>query len=232
MRDSPAAPRRPLVTTNFAMSVDGKVTFARPGPFALSSREDRRRMARRRAETDAVLWGAGSVLVDQPVARVLQRELAAGRAERGQARHPLNVLVTARARVSLGNRYFRDPDVPRLVALSDAADPVLVAAYRTRAEVLVQPGGIDLPALLAHLFEARGVRRLLCEGGPALVWSLFEADVVDELLVTLVPFVVGGRDALTMVEGTGFTPERVRRLTLVSSEPVGDELFLTYRVRR
>jgi riboflavin biosynthesis pyrimidine reductase len=64
------------------------------------------------------------------------------------------------------------------------------------------------------------------------VWSLFEADLVDEVLVTLVPFVVGGRDALTMVEGPGFTPERVKRLTLISSEPVGDEVFLTYRVRR
>ncbi len=220
------------MTTNFAMSVDGKVTFARPGPFALSSREDRRRMARHRAEADAVLWGAGSVLVDQPVARVRQPEVAARRAERGQARHPLNVLVTARARVPLDNRYFRDPDVSRLVAVTDAADPAIVAAYRTRADVLVQPGGIDLAALLAHLFEARGVRRLLCEGGPSLAWSLFEADLVDEVLVTLVPFVVGGRDALTMVEGPGFTPERVKRLTLVSSERVGDEVFLAYRVRR
>jgi riboflavin-specific deaminase-like protein len=189
-------------------------------------------MARHRAEADAVLWGAGSVLVDQPVARARQPEVAARRAERGQARHPLNVLVTARARVPLDNRYFRDPDVPRVVAVTDAADPAIVAAYRTRADVLVQPGGIDLAALLAHLFEARGVRRLLCEGGPSLVWSLFEADLVDEVLVTLVPFVVGGRDALTMVEGPGFTPERVKRLTLISSEPVGDEVFLTYRVRR
>lgn len=226
------ARRRPFVTTNFAMSVDGKVTFARPGPFGLSSREDRRRMARHRAAADAVLWGAGSVLVDQPAARVRRPELAARRAERGQARHPLNVLVTARARVPLDNRYFRDPDLPRLVVVGDGAAPAAIAAYRTRAEVLVQPGRIDLPALLAHLFEARGVRRLLCEGGPALAWSLFEADLVDEVLVTVVPFIVGGRDALTMAEGAGFSPERARRLELVASEAVGDELFLAYRVRR
>ncbi len=227
-----SVPARPYVTTNFAMSVDGKVTFAGPGPFGLSSREDKRRMARMRAEADAVLWGAGSVLVDQPVARVRQPELKAARAARGQAPQPLNVLVTARASVPLDNRYFADPEVPRLVAVSDAADARTVAAYRTRAEVLVQAGGVDLPALLAYLFEARGVRRLLCEGGPSLLWTLFDADLVDELRVTLVPAVVGGREALSMVEGVGFTREQVKRLELVAVEPVEGELFLTYRVRR
>jgi riboflavin-specific deaminase-like protein len=222
---------RPHVTTNFAMSVDGKVTFARPGPFALSSREDKRRMARHRAEADAVLWGAGSVLVDQPFARVRQPELAAGRQSRAQARHPLNVLVTASARVPVDNRYFADPEVPRLVVVSERADPGMVAAYRARAEVLVQPHGIDLRALLADL-RGRGVRRLLCEGGPGLLWSLLEADLVDEMHVTLVPAIVGGEAAKTMVEGRGFDREAVRRLEVAAVERVGDELFLTYRVRR
>ncbi|HWP35615.1 MAG TPA: dihydrofolate reductase family protein [Thermodesulfobacteriota bacterium] len=227
----PAAACRPFVTTNFAMSVDGKVTLARPGPFNLSSAEDKRRMARLRAEADAVLWGAGSVLVDEPQARV-PPEQAAARAARGQPPQPLHVLVTARGRVPLVNRFFRDPDLPRLVAVSDAADPATVAAYRSRAEVLVQPGGIDLAALLAHLHDARGVRRLLCEGGPSLLWSLLAADLVDELHVTLVPVLVGGREALTMVEGAGFGRETVRRLDLVACEAVAGELFLTYRVRR
>jgi 2,5-diamino-6-(ribosylamino)-4(3H)-pyrimidinone 5'-phosphate reductase len=223
---------RPFVTTNFAASVDGKVTFAEPGPFALSSHEDKRRMARHRAEADALLWGAGSVLVDEPVARVRRPELAEARRGRGQPPHPLNVLVTASARVPVDNRYFADPDVPRLVAVSDRADPAAVDAYRARAEVLVQPVGIDLPALLAHLHDARGVRRLLCEGGPTLAWSLFEAGLVDEVLLTLVPAVVGGQGAKTMVEGPGFARGAQRRLDLARVERVGDELFLTYRVRR
>ena len=227
-----APPARPYVTTNFAMSADGKVTFALPGPFALSSREDKRRMARHRAEADAVLWGSGSVLVDEPVARVRRPELRAARRARGQAPHPLNVLVTATARVPLTNRYFRDPDVPRLVAVTDAADPAAVEGYRARAEVLVHRGAVDLEALLGHLHDARGVRRVLCEGGPTLLWSLFEADLVDEVLVTLVPAVVGGRSAKGMVEGPGFGPETARRLELVGDEQVGDELFLAYRVRR
>jgi riboflavin-specific deaminase-like protein len=210
--------RRPYVTTNFAMSVDGKVTLARAGAFALSSREDKRRMARLRAEADAVLWGAGS-------------ELAAARQARAQARHPLNVLVTGSARVPVDNRYFADPEVPRLVVVSDRAEAGTVAAYRARAEVLVQPGGIDLPALLGDL-HGRGVRRLLCEGGPGLLWSLLEADLVDEMHVTLVPVIVGGESAKTMVEGRGFDREGVRRLEVAAVERVGDELFLTYRERR
>lgn len=232
MQERRPPPDRPWVATNFAMSVDGKVTFAQPGPFALSSAEDKRRMARHRASADAVLWGAGSVLVDEPIARVRRPEWAAERRRRAQAPHPLNVLVTATARIPLENRYFADPELPRLVVTTDAADPAALDQYRTRADLLVQRGGIDLAALLAHLRGTRGVRHLLCEGGPTLVWSLFEADLVDEVFVTVVPAIVGGEAARTMVEGAGFLPDRVRRLSLVSAEPAGDELFLTYRVMR
>ena len=232
MRDRPVPESRPWVTTNFAMSVDGKVTFAEPGPFELSSGEDKRRMAAHRAWADAVLWGAGTALADEPFARVRRPEWIEARRRRGQPPHPLNVLLTASARVPLANRFFAEPDLPRLVVVTDAADPAAVAAYRTRADVLVQPGRIDLAALLAHLRAARGVRRLLCEGGPTLMWSLFEADLVDEVLVTLVPAVVGGEQARTMVEGPGFLRDGVRRLELVEVERAGDEVFLAYRVVR
>lgn len=217
---------------NFAASVDGKVTFARPGPFELSSREDKRRMARYRAVADAVLWGAGSVLVDQPTARVRRPEWAEARRRRGQAPQPLNVLVTATARVPVTNRFFAEPGLPRLAVVTDAADPAAVAAYRGLAEVLVQAGRVDLPALLGHLREVRGVRHLLCEGGPSLAWSLVEADLVDEVHLTLVPALVGGERAMTMIEGPGLGQDAVRRLDLVEVERAGDELFLTYRIRR
>lgn len=232
MRDRPVPATRPWVTTNFAMSVDGKVTFAEPGPFGLSSLEDKRRMAVHRAEADAVLWGAGTVLADEPFARVRRPEWSEARRRRGQSPHPLNVLVTASARVPLANRFFAEPDLPRLVVATDAADAAALAAYRSRADVLVQPGRIDLPALLAHLRAVRGVRDLLCEGGPTLLWSLFEADLVDEVLVTLVPVVVGGERARTMVEGAGFLPGATRRLEVLEVERVGDEIFLAYRVAR
>lgn len=232
MRERALPPGRPWVTTNAAMSVDGKVTFAREVPFALSSPEDKRRMSRHRADADAVLWGAESVLVDQPFARVRRPEWAVERRRRGQAPHPLNVVVTATARIPPENRYFAEDDLPRLVVVTDRAEPGRLAAYRRRAEVLVQPGAIDLPALLAHLREARGVAHLLCEGGPTLLWSLFEANLVDEVLVTLVPAIVGGEAAMSMVEGTGFGPDAVRRLSLADVERVGDELFLVYQVVR
>ncbi len=232
MSDRPVPESRPWVTTNFAMSADGKVTFAEPGPFGLSSDEDKRRMALHRAEADAVLWGAGTALADEPFVRVRRPEWLEARRRRGQPPHPLNVLLTASGRVPLANRYFSEPDLPRLVVVTDAADPATLAAYRTRADLLVQPGRIDLADLLSHLRTARGVRRLLCEGGPTLLWSLFEADLVDEVLVTLLPVVVGGERAKTMVEGAGFLPGRTRRLEIARVERAGDEVFLAYRVVR
>ena len=54
-----------------------------------------------------------------------------------------------------------------------------------------------------------GIRSLLCEGGGILCARLFAARAVDELYVTLVPRILGGRDAPTLAEGAGFGPDEI-----------------------
>jgi riboflavin-specific deaminase-like protein len=75
-----------------------------------------------------------------------------------------------------------------------------------------------------------GVRRLLCEGGGALNGTLFHADLVDELHLTLCPKIFGGRNAPTLADGPGVLKlADATQLQLKSFKRVGDELFLIYR---
>jgi len=81
---------------------------------------------------------------------------------------------------------------------------------------------------LAWMRRELGVRTLLCEGGGILASELFRARAVDELYVTLVPRVLGGVDAPTLVEGAGFLPDVIPDASLGAVDRVGDELYLRY----
>jgi riboflavin biosynthesis pyrimidine reductase len=87
---------------------------------------------------------------------------------------------------------------------------------------------VDVSRLLAWLSTERGCRVVLCEGGGALNAQFFAARAVDELYVTLVPRVLGGTAAPTMVGGAGFEPDAIPDGRLASVEQIGDELFLVY----
>ena len=72
----------------------------------------------------------------------------------------------------------------------------------------------------------------IAEGGGELNWALLEHDLVDELHVTVAPTLLGGRDAPTLLEGTGLTMADQRRLRLLDLHREGDELYLRYAISR
>jgi riboflavin biosynthesis pyrimidine reductase len=90
---------------------------------------------------------------------------------------------------------------------------------------------VDLTALLRRL-KRRGVNRLLVEGGGEVNWNFIEADLVDELYVTITPRLLGGRDAPTLLEGPGLSMREQRALRLLELHREGDELYCRYAVVR
>jgi riboflavin biosynthesis pyrimidine reductase len=88
---------------------------------------------------------------------------------------------------------------------------------------------VDVGHLLAWLWLERRCRTVLCEGGGVLSAELFAAAAVDAMFLTIVPRVLGGEAAPTVVAGAGFAPDAIPDARLASCEQVGDELFLEYR---
>jgi len=102
---------------------------------------------------------------------------------------------------------------------------------RVATLVCVGERDVAMGEMLAWLVRELGVSTLLCEGGGILCAQLFAARAVDELYVTLVPRILGGADAPTLVEGAGFGPAEIPEPTLGQVERVGDELYLRYDFR-
>jgi 2,5-diamino-6-(ribosylamino)-4(3H)-pyrimidinone 5'-phosphate reductase len=224
---------RPFVYVNMAMTVDGKTTSARREYPRFTSPHDREHMDRLRAEADAILLGAGTMRADNPALHVRTPEMRERRLSLGKPAGLPRVLVTASAELPADSRFFEpDEGAGRIVATTESADPGRVEALGDRAEVWrVGEKRVDLAKLLDRL-HGRGVERLLVEGGGELNWELVRDDLVDELHVTVAPALLGGREAPTLLEGSGLTMKAQRRLRLIDVHREVDELYLRYALER
>jgi 2,5-diamino-6-(ribosylamino)-4(3H)-pyrimidinone 5'-phosphate reductase len=210
-------PTRPRVLVNMAPSLDGKITPAhKHAPFTMSRHgEDSRRMRLLRARADAVIIGAGNLRADDS-------DLAPGR---------IRVVVTRTGEgIQPGARMF-DPKLggEAIVAHAATMPEAKRAALRARA-TLVELGAseVDCGRMLDWLLKERRCTVVLSEGGGVLNAALFAARAVDELYLTVVPRILGGVGAPTIVEGDGFQQDELPDARLTQFEAVGDELYLGY----
>ena len=213
---------RPFVYLNMVASADGRATLeGRTG--ALGTEADTLLLTELRALADAVLVGTGTVRAEGYGRMVRNAERVARRRAAGLAETPTAVLLS------------RSFDVPWDAGLFAAADqPVIVytgaggAAPAVAAPVEVVRLADPTPAAMAADLRARGVRSLLCEGGPTLNSALLTAGLVDELFLTISPQITGEPQALRIVEGDGLPTPRELALEWVLRH--GAELFLRYAV--
>jgi riboflavin-specific deaminase-like protein len=222
---------RPFVVATFAMTADGKVTTKNFGPVDFTSREDKLHLFRQRALADAVLLGHTSLERDN-VRLGVPAEMQDLRIKRGQSRSPLRVIVSNQGRIDDRLKIFQS-DISPIVIFSTKRMPRKnqEALRKTATLHLASATKVDLAAMLKTLRHQYNVRTLACEGGPTLFRSLLEQGLVDQLNLTIAPYLFGGGKAPTLT-GTSkdFLPASVR-CSLVEMRTVGDECFLTYRIK-
>jgi 2,5-diamino-6-(ribosylamino)-4(3H)-pyrimidinone 5'-phosphate reductase len=217
------------VAVNVAVSADGKLSSRRREQIAISGPEDFDRVDALRAESDAVLVGIGTVLADDPHLTLDDEDRVEDREKRGEPPHPARVVADSRARTPPDARIVDDSATTYLLASEDAPEERVEALERRGVEVVVAGGGrVDLREALSAL-ESRGIDRLMVEGGGELVFSLFEAGLVDELSTFVGPTVIGGREAPTLADGEGFV-EGFPDLELTSIERLDGGVLLRWAV--
>ena len=216
------------VVVNAAISVDGKLSSRRREQIAISGPDDFARVDDLRAESDAIMVGVGTVLADDPHLVVDDSEPGPDGESIDSASRPARVVADSRARTPT-DASILDDAAPTSVLVSETASTGGIAALESAgATVISTPGErVDLVVGLTEL-EAHGVERLMVEGGGELLFSLFEAGLVDELSVFVGSSIIGGRDAPTLADGRGFTDE-FPAMTLDTVERIDDGVLLHYR---
>ena len=217
------------------MTVDGKITTKNFSPVDFTSREDKLHLLRQRALGDAVLIGHSTLKHDNVRLGLPHAEMREERVARGQTPYPLRVIVSNEGRIDARLKIFQtDPaKAGPIVIFSTVRMPARYQkALRKKATLhLSDAKAVDLSWMLKQLRREYHVRSIACEGGATLFRALLEKDLVDQLNLTIAPCMFGGADAPTL---TGLSKEffpRSIRCSLTDMRVVGEECFLTYRIK-
>lgn len=223
--------QRPFVIATFAMTADGKVTTKNFGPVDFTSREDKLHLFRQRALADAVLLGHTSLERDN-VRLGVPAELQELRIKRGQSSSPLRVIVSNRGKIDDRLKIFQSDVSPIIIFSTKRMPRKNQEALRKKATLhLTNASEVNLAEILKTLRDQYKVRTVACEGGPTLFRSFLEQGLVDQLNLTIAPYLFGGAKAPTL---TGLSKKFLRKsvlCSLVHLRSVGEECFLTYRIK-
>jgi diaminohydroxyphosphoribosylaminopyrimidine deaminase/5-amino-6-(5-phosphoribosylamino)uracil reductase len=178
---------RPHVAAKLAMSLDARIAVREGERSTITGEAAHAEVHRLRADHDAILVGARTAVVDDPLLTVRGDVVA--------RTSPIRIVLDAEARLGLESRLVRTADeAPLWVFCGEGVDEARLEALE-RAGVSVHPvraegGALDLNAVVRVAAEL-GVTSILCEGGGRLVDGLVSAALLDRLYLFMAPKVLG-----------------------------------------
>ena len=211
---------RPHVTLSAAMSIDGKIA-SRTGDSKLSSKKDKIRVHKLRANNDAILIGSNTVKHDDPLLSV--------RYTKGQ--NPIRIVLDSQASISSTSKIIKtSAQLPTIIAVSKSAPRKNIVRLKKYPIEIIVVGNkkIDVKKLLS-LLNGKKINQILIEGGGTINWEFVRLGLVDEIIITIEPFLIGGKKAITLVDGEGFAMiSKSKKLKLRNIRRLGNELVLHY----
>jgi 5-amino-6-(5-phosphoribosylamino)uracil reductase len=227
-------PNRPYVLLSVATSIDGYIDDASTTRLVLSNEADLDRVDEVRAGCDAILVGARTIRRDNP--RLLVRSAArrAARLARGLPASPVRVTLTRTGDLDPAARFFAAGPAR---ASGGAARPLIyvpepvagrtIARLGSLATVIAAGEMVDLAAVLTDL-AARGVGRLMVEGGARVLAEFIEAGLADELQLVIAAHLVGDMAAPRFGSGANVGRVPPIRIRLAEVRQLGDVVLLRY----
>ena len=217
----------PFVALKTAMTLDGKIATAAGQSQWITNEASRYETHRLRDIYDGILVGINTALADNPSLTTRLKEY--------QGRNPVRIVVDSRARLPLTAKLVTDGAARTIVAVTEQAPAERVEALRSAGVEIIVAGSsnhVDMQSLMEQL-GAMKISSVLVEGGGSVNFSLLQAGLVDRVYAFIAPKLVGGRDALTPVEGEGFQElDRAVELENIQLRQLGSDVLLTGIVKR
>lgn len=212
----------PFVIAKCGMSLDGKIATRTGDSKWVTGETSRRLVHELRNSVDAIMVGSRTVMVDDPSLTT--------RLESGAIKDPIRIILDADEYLDAHRRVFQHQSTaPTWVAVPDSRD------FEGADEVLRVPsgnGGLDMVKLM-HELGRREITSVLIEGGGTTHASAFDSGIVDKVMFFVAPKIIGGRDAISAVEGDG----AARMMDAIALErmtvrPVGEDLLIEAYVKK
>ena len=211
---------RPYVILSAAISIDGKIA-TKTGDSKLSSKQDSIRLHKLRSKVDAILVGKNTVAIDDPLLTVRHTK----------GKNPIRIVLDSKGTLS---------DKSKILQTSDKIKTIIVVSKKiTKSNynklnkfpvelIVTGDSSVNIKSLLRKL-STKKIKTILVEGGGTINWEFIKHNIFDELIVTLSPFLVGGNNAISFVEGDGFDKiSKSPNLRLKSVKRLKNHLVLHY----
>jgi 5-amino-6-(5-phosphoribosylamino)uracil reductase len=222
-------PTRPYVLISCAMSVDGRIDDTSPERLVLSGPADLARVDELRASCDAIVVGANTIRRDDPRLLIRDPELRVRRRAAGRSEHPVRVTLTSTGDLDPARRFFACPPgaPPPLVYCASPAVPVARARFGTLADIIDAGDPPSVRDIFSDLIK-RSLRRVLVEGGAAVLRDILVAGLADELQLAVAPFFVGEEGAPRFALPGAYPAGPADPMTLAGVRRLGGVVALRY----
>ena len=211
---------RPYVIINAAMTIDGKIA-SKTGDSQLSSKLDKKRVHKLRSSVDAILVGKNTVSRDNPVLSVRYHD----------GKNPIRIILDSYGTLSSSSRIIKTcKTIPTIVAVSKKiSQKNLVRLKKFPLEIIISgKDKVNIKQLL-KIIKKKKISRLLVEGGGTVNWEFLKNGIFDEVIITITPFMIGGKKSISLVEGDGFSKIlQSPKLQLKKFHHLKNEMVLEY----
>ncbi|MBI4826911.1 MAG: bifunctional diaminohydroxyphosphoribosylaminopyrimidine deaminase/5-amino-6-(5-phosphoribosylamino)uracil reductase RibD [Nitrospirae bacterium] len=212
--------KKPFIILKIAQSIDGKIADAKGESKWITGEKARKHVHKLRNELDAVMVGIGTVIKDDPS---LDCRMRGGR-------NPYRIIVDSELRISLKSKLLGYKDGKTIIATTDQAAAGKINAIRKAGHQLLilksRNKQVDLK-LLGKELGRLGISSIMIEGGSHIAASALSGRIVDKVMFFIAPKIIGGKDAVTSVEG-GAPASLLKALKLrdIKTRKFGDDLLI------
>ena len=212
---------KPYVILSAAISIDGKIS-TRTGNSKLSSTEDFVRLHKLRAKVDGILMGKNTAIKDNPLLTV--------RHTRGK--NPVRIILDSKGEIPIKSKILQTSNkIPTIIAVSKQISKSNLQKLNKFPVEIISVGekSVNIKLLLKKLFQKK-ITTILVEGGGTIHWEFVKQNLFDELIITISPFLLGGNDAISFIQGKGFDKvSKSPKLQLKSVKRLKNHLVLNYQ---
>ena len=212
----------PFVSLKMAETLDGKIATISGDSKWVTGEPARNYVHKLRSEVDAVMVGVNTVLRDDP--------LLTCRSGKKPHRQPIRIIVDSKLRLPSQMKVFSNHSPVIIAAVTDSPKRKVEAFEKKGVRILTireKSGKVDLRALMKRLAKEFGITNLMIEGGGELAASALNEGLVDKCLFFISPSIIGGRDAITPVEGEGIASmSKAIRLKDVRLKRFGEDILV------
>ena len=187
---------RPKIILSAAMTLDGKIA-TRAGDSKLSSNKDKKRLHKLRAKNDAILVGKNTIKQDNPLLTVRY----------AKGKNPIRIIIDSHGYIPQNSRIIKTSDkIPTIIVVSKKISKKnLQRLQEAHLEIIVSgKTKVNTKNLLKELYR-KNIQSILLEGGGITNWEFIKNNLIDEAIITVSPFLVGGTNAISLVQGDGFS---------------------------